>query len=97
MEFTFRVKDDISGYSIGAFNLRDPQGNNFNYYHYQERRGNFYPLPGELEWTEYTATVILPPGSAPGIWGVSEFTVRDRAGNFKSYDFVEIVRFDVAE
>ena len=97
VEFTFRVKDDISGYSVGAFNLRDPQGNNFNYYHYQERRGNFYPLPEELEWTEYTATVILPPGSAPGIWGVSEFTVRDRAGNFKSYDFVEIVRFDVVE
>ena len=97
VEFTFRVRDDISGYSVGYFNLRDPQGLNYGYYHYQERRGNFYPLPEELDWQEYTATVILPAGSAPGLWGVSEFTVRDRAGNFKSYDFVEIVTFDVIE
>ena len=64
VEFTFRVRDDISGYALGYFNLRDPQGINHGYYHYQERRGNFYPLPGELDWQEYTATVVLPAGSA---------------------------------
>lgn len=97
VEFTFRVLDDISGYSQGYFNLRDPQGIDTGFYHYQPRRGDLYPLPDELDWQEYTATVILPAGSAAGLWGVSEFTVRDRAGNFKSYDFVEIVTFDVME
>ena len=97
VEFTFKVRDDISGYALGYFNLRDPQGINHGYYHYQERRGDFYPLPGELDWQEYTATVVLPAGSAPGLWGVSEFTVQDRAGNFKPYNFVETVTFDVIE
>ena len=97
VEFTFRVRDDISGYNQGYFKLRDPQGIDTGFYHYQPRRDDLYPLPEELDWQEYTATVILPAGSAPGLWGGSEFTVRDRAGNFKSYDFVEIVTFDVIE
>jgi len=36
-------------------------------------------------------------GSIPGIWGLSEMTIFDRAGNFNMYDFTEIVHFDVAE
>ena len=92
-----RLETTSQVYALGYFNLRDPQGINHGYYHYQERRGDFYPLPGELDWQEYTATVVLPAGSAPGLWGVSEFTVQDRAGNFKPYNFVEIVTFDVIE
>ena len=49
------------------------------------------PSDEDFEWTEYTATVILPPGSAPGTWGITELTLRDRALNFKTYNFTEIV------
>ena len=98
VEFTFRVRDDISGYALGTLICATLRGMIHGYYHYPAaRRDDFYPLPEELDWQEYTATVMLPAGSAPGLLGVSEFTVRDRAGNFKSYDFVEIVTFDVIE
>ena len=40
---------------------------------------------------------MLPVGSAPGRWGITELTLIDRAQNFKTYDFTEIVRFDVDE
>ena len=97
VNFTFRVKDDISGYKLGYFTLRDPQGLTTGFYHYPPRRGDVYPGPEDFVYTEYTATVVLPPGSAPGTWGIIEHTVRDRALNFKTYNFTEIISFDVDE
>ncbi len=93
--FRFRVKDNISGYQIGSFLLRDPQGSTFQYYHYPPRRSDIFPTTEDLDWKEYEATVVLPPGSAPGTWGVAEMTLRDRAQNFKTYNFTEIVSFVV--
>ena len=91
---TFRVKDDISGYQIGSFNLRDPQGLTSFYYHYPPRRDNIYPNSLDLDWYEYSSTIILPAGSAPGTWGVIEMTLTDRANNFKTYDFTETITFE---
>ena len=93
--FRFKVKDNISGYQIGSFLLRDPQGSTFQYYHYPPRRSDIFPTSEDLDWKEYEATVVLPPGSAPGTWGVAEMTLRDRAQNFKTYNFTEIVSFVV--
>ena len=93
--FRFRVKDDISGYQIGTYYLRDPQGTVFAFYHYPERRDDLFPSNEDLDWYEYESTVILPPGSAPGTWGVTELTLRDRAQNYKTYNFTEIVSFQV--
>ena len=93
--FRFRVKDNISGYQIGSFLLRDPQGSTFQYYHYPPRRSDIFPTAEDLDWKEYEATVVLPPGSAPGTWGVAEMTLKDRAQNFKTYNFTEIVSFVV--
>ncbi len=97
VEFTFRVRDDISGYRLGDYILRDPQGMNFGYGHQHPRFGDLYPLPGETDWQEYKSTVVLPAGSAPGTWGVAELIVEDRAGNNRRYSFVEIVTFNVIE
>jgi len=33
-------------------------------------------------------------GYAPGTWGVIEMTLRDRANNFKTYDFTETITFE---
>ena len=93
--FRFRVKDNISGYQIGSFLLRDPQGSTFQYYHYPPRRSDIFPTSEDLDWKEYEATVVLPPGSAPGTWGIAEMTLRDRAQNFKTDNFTEIVSFVV--
>ena len=93
VEFTFRVKDDISGYKLGYYTFRDPQGLTSAYYHYPERRDEIFPSAEDLDWYEYTSTVTLPAGSAPGTWGVVELTLRDRALNFKTYNFTEIISF----
>jgi hypothetical protein len=39
--------------------------------------------------------VILPAGSSPGIWGLTEISLHDKAGNFKKYSFLEIVTFQL--
>ena len=47
------------------------------------------------EWRDLTAVFILPEGSLLGTWGVSELTLHDHSGKFKTYDFTEIVQFVV--
>ena len=97
VNFTFRVKDDISGYKLGYFTIRDPQGLTRGEFHYPERRSDIYPSDEDFDWKSYTATVVLPPGSAPGTWGITELTLRDRALNFQTFSFTEIVSFTVDE
>ena len=61
------------------------------------RNGDEYSKYGDGEWKAYDFRILLPQGSAPGKWGISSATVWDRAGNFRAYNFVEYVRFDVIE
>ena len=92
---SFKVRDNISGYKIASINLRDPQGVNHQYWVYNEGTWSIYPDEDPTIWRTYTRTVILPVGSAPGTWGLSEMTIYDRANNFKSYDFTETIIFDL--
>ena len=45
----------------------------------------------------YHHRTILPVGSAPGIWGLAQMTVMDKAQNILRADFTEIVRFEVSD
>jgi hypothetical protein len=47
------------------------------------------------DWTEYSGTIKLPAGSAPGTWGVDYVTLRDRVGNIDIHRFTEPVKFIV--
>lgn len=94
---TFSVKDDNSGYMLGSFYLRDPQGLTSHYFHYPDRRSDLFPSSEDLDWFEYSVTVVLPAGSAPGLWGVTELSLRDRAQNIKRYSFTEIITFQLEE
>ena len=94
---TFHVRDNISGYNIASLILRDPQGIEHQYWVYNDETWSIFPKGDVTQWTTYTRNIVLPVGSAPGTWGVSEITIYDRAGNFKGYDFTEIVHFDVIE
>ena len=87
---TYRVFDAGSGYGIGWYYLRDPQGINHHRYAYRDCEED-----DEADWETCTDTVILPRGSAPGIWGLAEMVIEDRAGNAHRYDFTEIVHIDV--
>lgn len=92
---SFRVRDNLSGYRIAALMLRDPQGIEHHYWAYNDDTWSWFPEGDPTQWTTYTRTVLLPPGSAPGTWGLAEMTIYDRARNFKRYDFTEIIHFDV--
>ena len=94
---TFKVRDNRSGYRIASLNLRDPQGINHHFWGYNADTWTLFPRDDVTEWHTYTRNVVLPVGSAPGTWGMSEMTIYDRAGNFKGYDFTEIVHFDVVD
>ena len=91
----FRVRDNISGFVRASLYLRDPQGIDHHYGVDNPKGSNLFPSGDPTQWTSYRKTIILPPGSAPGTWGLANMTVVDRAGNFRRYDFTEIIHFDV--
>ena len=92
----YRIRDNISGAHDTAIYLRDPQGIDHFFWDTAPDRGRLFPSGDPSQWAGRTFTVLLPAGSAPGTWGLAEMTVRDRARNFKAYDFTEIIHFDVA-
>ncbi|MFT6690007.1 MAG: VCBS repeat-containing protein [Colwellia sp.] len=94
---TFKVRDNNSGYNIASLSLRDPQGINHQFWVYNDDTYTLFPTDDVTQWHTYTRNIVLPVGSAPGTWGMSEITIYDRAGNFKGYDFTEIVHFDVVD
>ena len=96
-----RYRDDISGvYGVWMY-LRDPQGGTLFhhiYLHYldgEDGERGIYPGGDPTRWTSVEQVVTLPPGSLPGIWGIAEIIVEDRAKNLQRYNFVEIVHFEV--
>ena len=92
---TYSVRDDISGYGEGSnFKLRDPQGIEHFYWFYHRNTYTEFFGGEPTAWEQYTQQVILPRGSVPGIWGLSQMTLGDKAGNLKAYDITETVRFD---
>lgn len=97
VDISFRIKDNISGYEISSLNLRDPQGIMHHFYHYPDGYGGLYFAGDPALFKEYHKRIVLPIGSAPGIWGLAEMTVFDKARNTLRADFTEIVRFEVEE
>jgi PKD repeat protein len=86
-----------SGFATLYYTLRDPQGLE----HQMSADGTsvpgfwIFPDSTTYGWHRYKVTSLLPIGSPPGLWGVSQIVVQDRARNKKYYSFVEFVRFDV--
>ena len=97
VDITFFVRDNISGYTLGSMRLRDPNGVTHHFYHYPEGRSKLY-FPGDPTiYKEYNKTIVLPVGSIPGIWGLAEMELKDKAGNTFKADFTEIVRFEIGD
>lgn len=94
VDISFYVKDNISGYNSCGLRLRDPNGVVYRSGHYG---GGLYFQGDPNVFKKYTRTVILPKGSIPGIWGLQEMLIIDKAGNRITHDFTEVVRFEVGE
>ena len=95
VDITFRVKDNISGYKDTAMLLRDPQDVEHYFVHQDPDAYQIYFSRDPTVYETYKKTIILPVGSVPGIWGLAEMTVWDKAQNKLLADFTEIVRFEV--
>ena len=90
-----KIKDDISGLSIGYIKLLDPQGKLHGYWLYPPRYNVDYFEGDPTVEVEYTFKFTLPEGSAPGTWGVYEISLTDCALNSSVYDFTEIIHFEI--
>ena len=98
VDISFRVKDNISGYRYADMLLRDPQGVEHFFRHWDNDLAYSVYFRGDpTAWATYENTIVLPVGSVPGIWGLAEMTVWDKAQNKLVADFTEIVRFEIDE
>jgi uncharacterized repeat protein (TIGR02543 family) len=92
----FYARDDLSGLGEVYYELRNPLGQDFGEYHYHTNFHTMFFEGGDpTVWTMYTINVLLPEGSVPGIWGLLELAVSDKASNIYVYNFAEIVTFEV--
>ena len=107
INFNARDLSDFPGYEAGVYivnlTLRDPKGAKFGY-----QTGNSTMNHPDLDladtepvldsiWRNYRFDLVLPQGSAAGVWGISDIVIIDKVGNTKSYNFEEYVRFDIIE
>ena len=101
VDITFRVRDNIAGYGSSRIHLRDPQGVRHGFTHYgddhNQKNDNMYFTGDPTVYQTYQKTVILPVGSPPGTWGLSDMTLYDKAENTRRVDFTEIIRFELVD
>lgn len=97
VQIKLKIKDNISGFSHLRLWLKDPQGILHFYDYYGDSYGDMYYYGSPTEFKEYIINIILPIGSAPGTWGISEIEVSDMVKNHISYDFTETISFVITE
>ncbi len=90
----FYARDDKSGFGKCNYRLRDPQGIDHFEWFYHRNFGSLYFDGDPTVWERYLIKVILPKGSVPGIWGLSQMTIADKAFNELTYNFVETLIFE---
>ena len=90
----FYCRDNKSGCEYASYVLRDPQGIDHYQSHSIPGGGNLYFNGDPTAWTKFTINVVLPKGSAPGIWGLAEISPNDKVGNSRTYNFVETLIFE---
>ena len=91
----YRLRDNISGVRNAHVVMRDPQGIEHFFHLNPEGGEGWFPSGDPSQWTDHSWILLLPAGSAPGVWGIAEMAVWDRVDNVKHYNFTEIIHFDV--
>ena len=95
LRITYLIRDDISGFLDTAVRIRNPQGTTFFRWHEGPDRDLVFPTVPLNEWYTHTLTWVLPAGSVPGTWGLTEMTTYDRAENTRHYDLTESIQIVV--
>ena len=65
--------------------------------HYTENLHRIYFQGDPRVWETHEKTIILPVGSIPGIWGLVQINMEDKAQNPLHVDFTETIRFEVID
>lgn len=91
VDIVYYARDDKSGLGTVRYSLRDPQGLEHGEWYYHENTWTVFFQGDPAVWKRYAIRSILPEGSAPGIWGLSMMVLYDKALNWKTYDFTEII------
>jgi hypothetical protein len=100
---------NASGFEEASITLRNPQGQEFQFYHSDglnsvagrsPQRTRYFVCPEGTTCDaatpiQYVFRTVLPPGSAPGLWGLTQLIVWDKARNQRIYGFTETIRFTV--
>ena len=95
---TYYAKDDKSGVGKSFYVLQDPHGNTYSVSHYHKNFHSLFFKGGDpTVYKKYVATYILPVGSVPGIWGLREMVIEDKGGNIGTFNFAEILHFELEE
>ena len=107
INFNARDLSGFPGYEAGVsrvnLTLRDPKGIKFGYQTGNSTMNHPDLDPGDTEpvldaeWRNYRFDLVLPQGSAAGVWDISDIVIMDKVGNTKSNNFEEYVRFDIIE
>ena len=96
IDIAFQVRDNISGYTRSSLMLRDPQGVEHHFWHHRDFYRVYFRGDPTI-WGTNSKTITLPVGSIPGIWGLAQMTVEDKAQNILRADFTELLRFEVMD
>ncbi len=95
VHIVFYAKDDKSGIGTVYYKLRNPLGKiYFNYFYHSNFYTKFFNGDPTIE-KRYDIKTTLPRGSAPGKWVLLEMVLVDKAGNIKTYNFLETVHFQL--
>lgn len=86
----YQARDDIAGLGDVSFRLLKPSGDTLFDYHYHDNFYTDYFEGDPTVYADYTAYIQLPPGSEPGMWGLMELNLCDKADNCESHGFTEL-------
>ena len=92
---SYWARDDKSGLGTVSYRLLDPQGGSHFEYHYHENFYTTFFAGNASAWSLYVINVVLPPGSAPGTWGLEVLELNDKVDNHQGHSFVENVHFEL--
>jgi hypothetical protein len=92
---TMRARDNKSGISDLGYCLLSPRGKMMCQGFYDQRFGTLVETEDPTQWREYVSNITLPAGSEPGVWGVENVYISDKAGWIVSRSLTELVEFKV--
>lgn len=92
---TMRARDNKSGVRYLGFCLLSPRGKMMCQSFWDQRFNTLVETEDPTQWREYVSNITLPAGSEPGVWGIENVYMEDKAGWTANQSLSELVEFKV--